>query len=300
MISQTTATKLIKIYDYVCFQYEKELQYHVQRFSNNASPDFTDQEIMTIYLFGVHQERRLTVKQMHSFIKDYLPDWFPKLPSYTAFCTRLNRLSEAFKYLSSDIFHNYSPENTSTTCCLIDSLPIITCSGKREAKVACELVDKTYNATKGIWYHGVKVHILGFETAYQVPHPEYIIISKASEHDLSVLKESIASIENRIIFADKAYCDKAFGETISKEQNVQILTPIKATKGLCESLKNFDRAADEMYSKAISRTRQPIESLFHWIIEKTDIQRASKIRSANGLLVHIYGKIAAAFLKLIF
>ncbi|NCD68106.1 transposase, partial [Mucilaginibacter sp. R11] len=33
---------------------------------------------------------------------------------------------------------------------------------------------------------------------------------------------------------------------------------------------------------------------------KTDIQRASKVRSTKGLLIHVFGKIAAAFIYLVF
>jgi len=40
--------------------------------------------------------------------------------------------------------------------------------------------------------------------------------------------------------------------------------------------------------------------LFNWLIEKTDIQTASKVRSTKGLLVHVFGKIAAAFIHCIF
>ncbi|NCD67848.1 transposase, partial [Mucilaginibacter sp. R11] len=32
----------------------------------------------------------------------------------------------------------------------------------------------------------------------------------------------------------------------------------------------------------------------------TDIQRASKVRSTKGLLIHVFGKIAAAFIYLVF
>lgn len=49
MINQTKATKLIKTYQYVCEKYEQELKYHCERFSNNNQPDFTDQEVLTIY-----------------------------------------------------------------------------------------------------------------------------------------------------------------------------------------------------------------------------------------------------------
>jgi hypothetical protein len=36
------------------------------------------------------------------------------------------------------------------------------------------------------------------------------------------------------------------------------------------------------------------ESLFNWINGKTGIQRASKMRSYRGLLVHAFGRLAAA------
>jgi hypothetical protein len=51
---------------------------------------------------------------------------------------------------------------------------------------------------------------------------------------------------------------------------------------------------------AVSRIRQPIEALFGWIQEKTGIQTASKVRSERGLMVHVFGRIAAAMLLLAF
>ena len=78
------------------------------------------------------------------------------------------------------------------------------------------------------------------------------------------------------------------------------MTPIKGVKGQCREIKKIDKAANDLFSTAVSRARQPIESFFNWLIQKTDIQRASKVRSAKGLLVHIFGKIAAAFINLIF
>ena len=79
-----------------------------------------------------------------------------------------------------------------------------------------------------------------------------------------------------------------------------MLTPVKAVKGQTEVEKQRNKAADDLFSKAVSKMRQPIESFFNWLIEKTDIQRASKVRSTKGLLVHVFGKMAAAFIGLIF
>ncbi len=77
--------------------------------------------------------------------------------------------------------------------------------------------------------------------------------------------------------------------------NSKVLTPVKAVKGQAERTIQWGKAANDLYS----RVRQPIESLFNRIIEKTDIQMASKMRSTKGLLVQVFGRIAAAFIVLI-
>ncbi len=69
---------------------------------------------------------------------------------------------------------------------------------------------------------------------------------------------------------------------------------------MSDEIKQFNKAVDDLFLTAVSRVRQPIEALFNWLIEKTDIQRASKVRSTKGLLVHIFGKLSAAFIQLIF
>jgi hypothetical protein len=200
MINQAITTKLVKIYFYVCDRYENELKYCCQRFTNNNSPDFTDQEIMTIYLFCVNLEKRFKIKQMYEFIKNYFFDWFPKLPSYTAFVTRLNRLSEAFKGLACGLIEEHRPKDTNESISLLDSMPIITCSGKRKGAVARDIADKGYCSTKGIYYYGVKLHCLAFGMGglKTLPYPESIVFSKALENDLTVFKENWASIPDRV------------------------------------------------------------------------------------------------------
>jgi hypothetical protein len=79
-----------------------------------------------------------------------------------------------------------------------------------------------------------------------------------------------------------------------------MLTPIKGIKGQAENIRLWGKAANDLFSTAVSKVRQPIESLFNWLIEKTDIQRASKVRSTKGLMVHVFGRIAAAYIFLIF
>jgi len=300
MINQAITSKLVKIYCLVSDKYETELKYHCQRFSNNDSPGFSDQEAMTIYLFCTHVEKQTRMSQMYAFIKNYFLCWFPKLPSYVAFTSRLNRLAVAFQLFSAYLIAEFVPKDASTRISVLDSMPIITCSGKREAKVANEIADKSYCATKNLYYYGVKLHALAFQYPNQIPHPESIIISKASENDLTIFKENWSGIEKRTFYADKAYVNRAFFEVMYKESQSEMLTPVKAIKDQPPVLKQWDKAANDLFSRAVSTVRQPIESFFNWLIEKTDIQRASKVRSTNGLKVHIFGKLAAAFLNFIF
>ena len=79
----------------MCDIYNFNLKTICQRFSNNNEPEFTVQEVMTIYLYVMNGEQRLKIKQIHSFANDYLRSWLPLLPSYKAFNMRVNRLSEA-------------------------------------------------------------------------------------------------------------------------------------------------------------------------------------------------------------
>ena len=60
-----------------------------------------------------------------------------------------------------------------------------------------------------------------------------------------------------------------------------------------------EKAARDLFSQAVSKVRQPIESFFNWLNEKTEIQRASKVRATKGLLVHTFGKLAIALLTFV-
>ena len=300
MIPKVKDLKLIAIYMYICDIYDSKLRNTCERFSNNSNPDFTDQEVLTIYLYAMNVEQRLKIKQIHQYASDYLRSWFPLLPSYEAFVMRINRLSEAFKKLSEALLSGYCPQDCDLSVSLMDSLPIITCSGKRVPSVAKEITDKGYCSTKSMYYYGLKLHALAFHRPDHLPFPESIVITPASENDLNVHKQCWCNIPDRSFYGDKIYLDTELLKDMAKTSNSEILTPVKGVKGQSEMTNQWGKAANDLYSRAVSRVRQPIESLFNWIIEKTDIQRASKVRSTKGLLVHIFGRIAAAFIYLIF
>ncbi|MFL6215105.1 MAG: transposase, partial [Blastocatellia bacterium] len=77
-------------------------------------------------------------------------------------------------------------------------------------------------------------------------------------------------------------------------RGVYLVTPYKRKRNEEET------AVPRLFNRFVSSIRQPIESLFGWLIQRTDVQNASRVRSAQGLLVHCYGKLAVACLLLTF
>lgn len=299
MILKDKDDKLIRIYFLIC-DYYNELQYYCERFSNNKQPEFTDQEIMTIYLYVMQHEGHTKIKHIHRFASEYLRSWFPKLGSYQAFNNRLNRLTGAFNRLAETLLTSSIPGDCILDQSVLDSMPIITCSGKRSAKVALEVTNKGYCSTKSMYYHGMKLHMLGFRRDSKLPHPEQILFTPASVNDITVYKQAWSNIENRTFFGDKIYMDHDLNQQMILKQNSEMYTPIKGVKGMSDAIKKRLKAADDLFSTAVSRVRQPIEAMFNWLIEKVDIQRASKVRSTKGLMLHVFGRLAAAFITLAF
>jgi len=298
--------KLIFIYFYICQCYDTNLVAHCQRMSNNFRPNFTDQEVLTIFFYCLLVEKRKEIKDIYDFADNYLRSWFPDMVnSYEGFLTRLNNLAPVFPVLCSllieDKMQEINPEKfmlyQGLFACTVDSMPIILATGARSfsGKVAPEYCDKSYCASKKTHYYGLKLHVMGFRLFGTLPMPEYVGTTPASHNDLTVFKSHWEMLYNRAIFADKAYGNAAFKRWLIEHNNLHIFTPVKKKKG-----QKFLEAADTFYSRAVSQIRQPIESFFNWIIEKVGIQKASKVRSEKGLMVHTYGRFAAAMMLLAF
>ena len=284
---------------YICDVYQSSLCYSCQRHSNNSISIFIDEELLTVYLFCGYNQRFFEIKPIHTFAKEYLLSWFPKLPSYKTFNKRLNMLSEAFKGLLGIMAASFRLTGCDPLVSLADSMPIAACRGKnRTGKVARKIADEEYYSTKNMYYYGVKLHVAGYRRQNSIPYPEMIVVTPASENDLTVFKRECAgSMTGKTVFGDKIYADSTF---FNETSTIQMLTPCKVVKGEPEGIKKMEKAVKDLYSQAVSRLRQPIEAFFNWLNEKTEIQRTCKVRTTKGLLVHIFGKLAIAMLIFIF
>ena len=287
---------LVRIYLFVCQHYRGRLAATVQRQSNNDEPDFTDVEVLTVYLLGLFKKRE-TVSEIHEYVEDHFSDWFPDLPSYQSYNRRLNRLNAVFSPLVERALKEIDGEKTRKNMLrIVDSMPIMLAKGSRasQAKVASKrIVDAGYCSSKDTFYHGVKLHVVAEQRSGELPLLTRAGLISGSENDLQALRRVLPEITGGILCGDKAYCDGPLKERLAETQALELITPVKKEKG-----QKTLPAADKLYSEAASRIRQPIESLFSWIDEKTGIQQASKVRSYQGLLVHVFGRLAAAMLIL--
>lgn len=292
--------QLIKLYLYICQVYDEHLIDHVQRHTKNGvTPKFTDKELITSFLFMVSYENRRSIKEAHQCLNDHYRDCFPDLIGYKNYNERLNRLGGAWGVLLRVAIQSWDAVTASHPLgefLLTDSMPIITCSGKRFGKVASELTDRGYNRTKGFYFWGVKLHAIARRVEGSLPVPEYLFLRPASQHDYKAQIEVLEEISNRRVVGDKAFISKEL-ESIFKANGGSLLVgKKKSNEKVSEQLKNSRQADREMLNRAVSKIRQPIESLFGWFQELTQVQIASKVRATKGLLKHVFGRLAAAIL----
>lgn len=164
----------------------------------------------------------------------------------------------------------------------------------KQARVASEIAQTGFSAVKQTNFHGVRLHLIANKQTNSLPLPNQVWIKAGNVHDLAALKEISDELPSGInLFGDKAYASECFKAEL-KGRQIHLLTPIKKPQK--------EKLTDEQkrFNKTVSSFRQPIESFFKWLIDKTDIQRASQVRSTDGLLIHCLGKLTFALFLLNF
>jgi hypothetical protein len=286
--------QLIKLYLLACHVYDTCSETCFQRLSNNSKPDFTDQELVAIYLFA-HLQGLFEKKAIHRLIDKYWRHYFPNLPAYQTFVARLNQLEQTFQtlggYLQQMLEENREPEIDR----IIDSLPVMLAQGGHAytARVARDVADRGYCASKKLYFHGVRLHTIARRRSGTIPLPDQIWLREGSVHDLTSVREQEVSLPNSSLIGDRAFPDPTFQAMLAQQQTT-LYTPRKKPKG-----KELSKT-EKYYNRLVSKLRQPIESFFKWLIDHRDIQRAGRVRSTEGLMVHCFGKLTFAMFLLVF
>jgi hypothetical protein len=283
-------SKLIALYLQIVEHFKTTLWVSCQRQTNGGYKRCTDEEIMTLYLFGLLMNFR-DIKSIHNYAQAHLKAYVPQLPQYGGFVHRVNRLSEAYRMLL-EIMQSQRVTAHDNRAYLIDSFPISLAKGQHayKAKVAPIMAGKSYNATKKMYYYGVKAHVVARCNQGGLPELELLVIDSANRQDGPVFDQLRQTMHNNCVYGDKAY-KRPDAEHIELEQNLKVITPVIKVRGQKELT---PQQAD--FSTVVAKIRQPIEALFSWIQRKTGIQDAGFVRSAAGLATHIFARLAAALI----
>ena len=178
--------QLISLYLFVCKQYRENLSGSCERMTNYADLKFSDEEVITLYLYGI-MEGYHTIKSIHHYARKHLMSWFPNLPGYGAFDQRINQIHDVFiplvDFISGELTRlSHAPALVGLT----DAMPIIMAQrGRRfHAKVAPEIATKNgYCATKKLYYYGVKLHVVASRNSGKLPTPVCIGLTDAGMND---------------------------------------------------------------------------------------------------------------------
>lgn len=263
----------------------------LQRQSNNRCPQFSDQELIGLCLWG-KAKHLPTRKAIYEVGKECFSNLFPNLPSYQAFCRRLNRIADAFRVLAEIWLERPGQDPFVPKTFVLDSCPIQLArhTYSNFGKVARECCSLTYNSTRKEFYYGMKLTAFGQLRPGKIPWPCALVAGDAKICDLwtaqQIMRDS-CPIWNGILYADRAYIDAAWKEELQKFYNIKIITPRKKAK--------YDTlVSKDAFSESVASERQPIESFFNWLNFHTGIQDAHYIRSTSGLLFHIFSSFALA------
>lgn len=272
-----------------------EFNLYPLRLSNNNVPLFSDAELFTCCIFAELMGCKRK-KQGYHYIKRHFHSWFPQLPSYEVYSRKLNKYYDALIYIFGRLCHKYG--TVSQSHAIVDTAPIEVCQPQhaQNSTAARPFVSKGYCAAKKKYYIGAKLQIVAQARNHHLPFPFEFSLASASFHDVTIAKATLpdSKFYHIDLYSDNAYIDNEFQLELFETKGINLITPIKKKKGQSQ-LTLFQQASNSIHSSL----RQPIDALFAWINEKTDIQNASKVRSENGLFYHICVKMIAALILLI-
>jgi hypothetical protein len=149
--------------------------------------------------------------------------------------------------------HLSSKQDPDCTHFLVDSFPIAVCLPVRASRRSLFQGKKYhgYNASKQVWFTGLKVHILATFRG----QPKEFLISAASVHDLKALEKIYLGTlpKGSTIFGDKAYTSQPFENKLLFSKDILLLA---------ERRVNSKRGQSMIYHRYGKKIRKRIETAF--------------------------------------
>lgn len=178
----------------------------------------TDEVLLTCYLFGI----LLSCTSMIGIYRLSKSMFGKNFPSRTRFLRTLNNLKQTIELMNQGLLKTNVSEETLG---IIDSLPVPLCQPIRNfrAKGASEIANIGYNATKKVWFYGLKFHAI-------VSHSGMIlnfVLNSASFHDIKICEDCLSDFQIPLLIGDAGYVGQALAGRCVEKGIALIATPQK-------------------------------------------------------------------------
>jgi len=213
------------------------------RRSPNASPAFTDAEVITIALlqgsFGC-----ATLKRAYELVRDNWRSAFPRLCSYKQWVARLHALCALVGQLTQAARASDAP---APALYLLDSKPVPVCKPIRHGRARLLREDGAYfgKGSAG-WFFGFKLHLL----SHLDGHIHGGLLLPANWNDRDAAPALALLTGGGVALGDLAYVSAPLGEALGEEADLLLITPKDAGR------------PKEPRRVLVSSLRERVETLF--------------------------------------
>jgi hypothetical protein len=212
----TIEHQMTEIYVFVDDYLKAHRELSAWRHSNNAEPDFTDAEVITVAVLQACFATD-TLKKTHARVAEDSPSAFPRLPCYAQWIRRLHALSPVLDHLivaASGAFGQLALS-------IVDSDPIPVCKPIRHGVVRLLREDGAWwgRSTKG-WFFGFKLHaIIDLDSRILMAA---LLPANLPDRDAAHILASW--LDGGIGLGDLSYSGAAFQDELAQQTDLLMLT----------------------------------------------------------------------------
>jgi len=231
-----------------------------------------DTVLLTCYLYGILHSCT-TLIGIYRLSKERFGSEFP---SRTRFIRTCNNLKQALELMNQGLLQSNVSKNEKIG--IIDSLPVPLCQPIRNfrAKGANGVANIGFNATKKVWFYGLKFHAIVNRSGLIMS----FVLSSASFHDAKVCEDCLTDFHIPILIGDAGYIGADLACRCAEHQTQLIATP---RKNMSKNGINY---------RPIKAIRKTVETVFSGLqgfgIERLTLHQIPSIMTRIQLIVLLY------------
>ena len=236
----------------------------------------SDLEIVALSLTSEY----MSIDSENSFFNQLQNGEIPNLIERSQYNKRRKKL---FHFTEEIRQHIYSKFTEFENYFIVDSMPLEICKMARHSRIKiCKddfntAPDKGFCASQNSWFYGYKLHgVCSISGVFQS-----IDITKASVHDVHLLKDLKHQLSDCVLLGDRGYLSATQQLDLFESANIKLETPMR---------KNQKGYKKQPY--VFRKSRKRIETLFSQLCDQFMIRR-NYAKSFKGFKTRILAKIAA-------